>query len=171
MDTCHSQLSSPFSLGLLLGPQRCTQPLGRAPEEEFRELQWCAGGMVGTSWGRAERRTSTSTRQRQCLSPEHASKAQSCAAMNGGCLFCTVGLTSSFIAHTSIQISLAVFAQAAIADQHPSPAPFPGPWGTGHCPHEQGKGPPTAPSAEPSTCGLVRTSVSSLTATSQFLVS
>ena len=56
------------------------------------------------------------------------------------CLFCTMGLTSSFIAHVSIQVSIAVFARAAIADQHPSPAPFPGPWGTGRCRCWQGCG-------------------------------
>lgn len=56
------------------------------------------------------------------------------------CLFCTIGLTSSFIAPVAIQISISVFARAAIADQHPSPAPFPGPWGTGCCHCRQGCG-------------------------------
>lgn len=100
------------------------------------------------------------------------------------CFFCTLGLwntmglTSSFIAHISIQRSSAVSAQAAIADQHPSAFAFPGPWGTSSvpvslCPGEGATSHSWCWTINPcwavqreSTGGLVHTSLSSLTATS-----
>lgn len=71
MDTCHNQLSSP----LLLGAQ------------------------VGTPEGGVEKRTSTSTRQRQLLCPECARKGQSCAAINGGCS----GVVA--VSHTGVSVA------------------------------------------------------------------
>lgn len=43
-----------------------------------------------------------------------------------------------FIAYLSMQVSIAVFSHAAVADQHPSSASFPGPWDIIHCHYQQG---------------------------------